>query len=236
MNVLALESSTSVASVAICKQGQVIATESSASQRTHSEFLNPAIERCLIKSGLTLEQIDLFACGIGPGSFTGLRVSASIAKTFSLTFSKPLVALDSLSLLMQTARLAGAEHREVVCLINAHKNMNYIARFSGSKMTLGPTAMTIPHINQIQWPAESPVLCLGDGYKAYEHAFSPDFHRAIERSPGHSDYPSAATLGVLAPALLEKSKQETQTIEWNFLKPLYIRASEAEENQRVHSR
>jgi tRNA threonylcarbamoyladenosine biosynthesis protein TsaB len=232
MNVLALESSTSVASIAICKEGQVIATESSASQRTHSEFLNPAIERCLAKAGLSLEQIDLFACGIGPGSFTGLRVSASIAKTFSLTFKKPLVSLDSLTLLMQTARLAGAHHTEILCVINAHKNMNYIARFLGNKMVLGPTAMTIPDINQLQWPAEGPVLCLGDGYKAYEHAFSPDFHRVIERLPEHSDYPLAATLGVLAPDL----QKNTQTIEWNLLKPLYIRASEAEENQRVHSR
>ncbi len=232
MNVLALESSTSVASVAICKQGQVVATESSASQRTHSEFLNPAIERCLIKSGLTLADIDLFACGIGPGSFTGLRVSASIAKTFSLTFQKPLVIADSLTLLMQTARAQGALNKDIVCLINAHKNMNYIARFSGTDMTLGPTAMTIPDINQLDWTAEGPVLCLGDGFKAYERAYSQDFHRAIERDTAYSDYPAAATLATLAPTL----QKQSQTIEWNLLKPLYIRASEAEENQRVRTR
>jgi tRNA threonylcarbamoyladenosine biosynthesis protein TsaB len=238
MIVLALESSTTVASVAICQESsspetsQVLATESSSSQRTHSEFLNPAIERCLLKSSLTLADVDLFACGIGPGSFTGLRVASSIAKTFSLTFQKPLVAMDSLTLLMQTARMQGETTRDVICMINAHKNMNYTARFSGTEMKLAPAALTIPEINAMNWTAESPVLCLGDGYKAYEKLFSQDFHRGIHRNPDCSDYPLASTLARLAPDLL----RQNQTIEWNLLKPLYIRASEAEENQRVKSR
>ncbi len=232
MNVLALESSTSVASVAICRQGQVLVTESSASQRTHSEFLNPAIERCLMKANLQLEDIDLFACGVGPGSFTGIRVAISIAKSFALTFQKPLVAMDSLTLLMQTARHQGEQTEDVLCLINAHKNMNYTARFLGETMTLEPNAMTVPELNQLIASAENPVLCLGDGYRAYEKFFSPEFFQATIRNPDCSDFPMATTLGLLAPILQEKN----QTIEWNLLKPLYIRASEAEENQRVKSR
>jgi len=232
MNVLALESSTTVASVAICQKSQVLATESSSSLRTHSEFLNPAIERCLQKANLTLIEIDLFACGVGPGSFTGIRVAASIAKTFALTFQKPLVSLDSLTLLMETARLQGETTEDVLCLINAHKNMTYTARFTGHKVTLSPTALTIPDLNELLSTAKGPVLCLGDGYRAYEKDLSPHFLQTIQRNPDCSDFPLASTLGILAPELFKLN----QTNEWNLLKPLYIRASEAEENQRVKSR
>ncbi len=236
MRVLALECSTSVASVAIGEESQnkvqILATESSSSQRTHSEFLNPAIERCLHQADLALKDIDLFACGIGPGSFTGLRVAASIAKTFSLTFQKPLVCMDSLNLLMQTARYQGLSAKNIICMINAHKNMTYTACFSEGIMIQAPTALTIAELNALNIWDDSPALCLGDGYRAYERLFSEDFLARIERNPEAPDYPLATTLAALAPELLKSN----QTIEWNLLKPLYIRASEAEENKRVQSR
>ncbi len=232
INVLALETSTAHASVAVCRGDQVLATESSTSQRTHSEFLNPAIERCLMTAGLTLSQIDCFATGSGPGSFTGLRVAANIAKTFSMTFSKPLVVIDSLTLLMLEARRRGAREQKILCLLNAHKNMNYTALFSEKINELKPCALTISELNQMELNSEGPVLCVGEGYRAYDRLYSDQFRSQLLRDESYPDYPLASTLGLACEEMIKRG----QTIEWNLFEPLYIRASEAEENQRVKSR
>jgi N6-L-threonylcarbamoyladenine synthase/tRNA threonylcarbamoyladenosine biosynthesis protein TsaB len=210
---------------------KILATDSSTSQRTHSEFINPAIERCLKQSGLELQDIDAFACGSGPGSFTGLRVAANIAKTFSMTFQKPLVVVDSLTLLMLEARARGAAQDQILCLINAHKNMNYLALFNGFKVEKAPCAMTMQEMNQWQFQTEGPVLCVGEGYRAYEKLLSDSFKAQIIRREDHSDFPLATTLGLST----EERLKNSQTIEWNLFEPLYIRASEAEENQRFKS-
>lgn len=230
--VLALETSSAHASVAVCLEGQILATETSTSLRTHSEFLNPAIDRCLVKAGFPLDEIDIFAAGLGPGSFTGLRVASSIAKTFALTFQKPLVAIDSLTLLMLEARLRGALDQKILCLLNAHKNMNYTALFDEDQFEISPVALTINEINSLNLQSESPVLCVGEGYLAYEKFFADSFTSQINRFPEYSDYPLATTLALFA----EEKVKKSQTIEWNSFEPLYIRASEAEENQRVKSR
>jgi N6-L-threonylcarbamoyladenine synthase/tRNA threonylcarbamoyladenosine biosynthesis protein TsaB len=75
-------------------------------------------------------------------------------------------------------------------------------------------------------------LCVGEGFLAYEKAFSVSFLDQIVRFAEYSDYPLATTLALLA----EEKVTTNQTIEWNSFEPLYIRASEAEENQRVKSR
>lgn len=227
--ILALETSTAHASVAVFAKGQVLATESSMSQRTHSEFLNPAIERCLNKSGLSLSDIDVFAAGLGPGSFTGLRVAGNIAKAFSMTFQKPLVVVDSLTLMMREARRLGAKQVKILTLINAHKNMVYGTLFNEMEYELGPFAWPITELNQMDFQSETPVLCVGEGFYAYEKIFSNQLRAQIVRDPNISDYPLASTLALVA---AEKYKNG-QTIEWKSFQPLYIRASEAEENQRV---
>lgn len=230
--ILALETSTAHASVAVFDHGKILAAESSWSQRTHSEFLNPAIERCLLKAGLSLSDMDAFAAGLGPGSFTGLRVAGNIAKSFAMTFEKPLVVEDSLSLLAHEARHKGADQVKILALINAHKNMVYASLFNENDLELGPVAVPVSELNQMDLGSVSPVLCVGEGYAAYEKVLSDRFRSQIVRSPQVADHPSASTLAFVAG---EKYKN-AQTIEWNSFQPLYIRASEAEENQTVKKR
>ncbi len=229
--VLALETSTAQASLVICSDEKILAHESSSSPKTHSEFFNLAIERCLAQAQLQLSDIDLYAVGSGPGSFTGLRVSASIVKTFSLSFLKPLVVVDSLTLLMEEARARGASDEKIVCLLNAHKNMNYLALFSKSSVEIYPCARTIAQINLLDFQSSQPVLCVGEGFLAYESQFSNQFISQIRRDPIHSDIPLAETLAVCG----QRNAKLGQTIVWNSYEPLYIRASEAEENLKSKS-
>lgn len=84
MKILAMETSTLVGGVAVVIDGKVAAEESSLRQKSHSENISPFVDHCLSKAGLKLEDIDVFAVGQGPGSFTGIRIAAN-AEKLSLT-------------------------------------------------------------------------------------------------------------------------------------------------------
>lgn len=237
MRVLALETSSTMGSAALSIDGKISAFEKSMNQRSHSEFINPAIDRCLKKANLELKDIDVFAASLGPGSFTGIRVAANIAKSFCYTFQKPMVAVDSLTLMAIEARNRTGWTGPILSVLNAYKNLLYTGLFSelgnGSKEAFtfqtGPAAIGIQDVEKAVLSLNSQVLCVGEGYLAYETLWSEKFRQKIRRDSAILDFPSAEVLAIEA---FRRAKLN-QTIEWNSYLPLYIRASEAEENLRV---
>lgn len=226
MIVLALESSTQLGGVAVIKDGHVVAEESSLRQQSHSENMNVFIENCLDRSGITLKEIDLFAVGRGPGSFTGIRVAANIGKTFAYLYQKPMVAVNSLELLATPIDTK----IPVVTMINAYKNMVYFGMYDRPRGVdlveiHSPRAVPVKNLGDY---LDQKVVVVGDGYAAFKDYFSDSVKQNILRDPKNLDYPTAGTLGVVA----ERLAKNNQTIDWNSLTPLYIRASEAEENKR----
>lgn len=227
MKILALETSTIQASVAVVVDGAVVSYESTQRQRSHSEVGNVFVETCLKQAGLKLEQIDVFATGQGPGSFTGIRVAANIAKTFCYTYNKPLVTVDSLSILAQQLN---KHDKPILSLINAYKNMTYTGLLQTSEEGLpvfikGPDAYSVIDLpNEIQTNA----YVVGDGYLDYQEYFKPEFNSTLIRLDAADDYPGARMLGILA----HRKVLLGQTLDWKSFLPLYIRASEAEESKR----
>lgn len=226
MKVLALETSTLVGGTAIIVDGRVVAEETSLRQKTHSENINPFIDFCLTKAGLTLEEMDLFAVGQGPGSFTGIRVAANAGKTFAYSFNKPLVTIDSLILMAAQAR---PTEKKVVAMINAFKNMVYIGIFNVQgdepEYLKGPEAVPVRDLkNYIQEEA----LVVGDGWEAYQEYFPDELRARLHRQAEIPDHPLAKTLGLLA----ESRAKRGLTLDWKSFIPLYIRASEAEETKK----
>jgi tRNA threonylcarbamoyladenosine biosynthesis protein TsaB len=226
MIVLAMETSTLLGGVAVIKDGQVLAAESSRRQKSHSEHLHVFVENCLHQAGLRLSDIDIFAVGQGPGSFTGIRVAANAGKTFSYSYDKPLVTIDSLTLLAQPVKAS----MPVLSIINAYKNMVYLGLFDlaqGPEGTFlrGPEAVPVQKLASL---ISQDVLVVGDGYDTYQEYLPEELKKKLHRDSRFSDYPTAETLGLLA----EKRGLKGQTIGWNSFVPLYIRASEAEETKR----
>ncbi len=226
MNILAMETSTLLGGVAVVSQGKVLAEESSAQQRTHSEIISPFVDSCLKKSGLTLEQIDVFAVGQGPGSFTGIRVAANAGKTFAYSFDKPMITIDSLVLL---AAPAAGQKLPVLSIINAYKNMVYLGLFdvSGEEPIYLQGPMAVP-VRELSKHITQEVLVVGDGWDAFNQYFPSELKNKMHRDSHLSDQPLASTLGIMA----EKRALKGQTLDWKSFVPLYIRASEAEENKK----
>jgi N6-L-threonylcarbamoyladenine synthase/tRNA threonylcarbamoyladenosine biosynthesis protein TsaB len=137
-----------------------------------------------------------------------------------------LVTIDSLVLLAA----AIATELPVLSIINAYKNMVYFGIFEPAKnpepiYQQGPTAVPVQRLANM---ITQDVVVVGDGFETYQKYLPESLKIHLHRNSQFSDHPQAETLGLLA----EKRVQQNKTIEWNSFVPLYIRASEAEENKR----
>lgn len=232
---LALESSTSRGSVAIAKDGTLLASRASYVSKKHSEFLNPAIEQCLSDSNLKLQDIDFFAVCRGPGSFTGIRVAAGAAKTLSYTLKKQLFVTTSLHLLYLQNCVG---NKNVISMINAYKNMVYFSSYENNIQTTSPCAMTFEQVNSFLLNKNKTFLVVGDGYLVSEKYLSTRARLLTLRKSDKLtdlDYPTAEFLACHCTNVLMTNRQtdvECGTMDWKNFTPLYIRASEAEESLR----
>lgn len=101
--VLALDSSTQRASIALSINRELVFSEDCFRQKSHSEWINGAIERAMTSINGNWTQLDLVALIHGPGSFTGLRVATNVAKALSFIHGIPLVTFNSLEVLATQA-------------------------------------------------------------------------------------------------------------------------------------
>lgn len=121
MNILAIDTSSSMISVALRYQGQVFEYAISAGFQ-HAQLLLPGIDYLFHSTCVPRESLDLIACASGPGSFTGLRIGMSSARGISLALNIPLILLPSLPLYAQ-----GLQARRVLSVLDARKGRFYVA-------------------------------------------------------------------------------------------------------------
>jgi tRNA threonylcarbamoyladenosine biosynthesis protein TsaB len=93
MLVLGIDTATRVASVGMVANEKVLAEEASLTVTNHTETLLPLIRRLLDRTGLTLSDIQGFGVSIGPGSFTGLRISLGAVKGFAYALDQRVAAI-----------------------------------------------------------------------------------------------------------------------------------------------
>lgn len=104
MPVLAIETATGAASVALCgTDGVVLAEAASTDARAHVEFLMPAIEGLCAEAGLRLQDLRVVAVDVGPGPFTGLRIGVTTAKALAQTLGIGIIAVGGLDALAARA-------------------------------------------------------------------------------------------------------------------------------------
>ncbi|HXV37812.1 MAG TPA: tRNA (adenosine(37)-N6)-threonylcarbamoyltransferase complex dimerization subunit type 1 TsaB, partial [Myxococcota bacterium] len=124
---LALETATAEASVALLRGGELV-DEVAAAPGPAAATLLPAIDRLLERSGVALAAIDAFAVSVGPGSFTSLRVGIATVKGLAFGAAQPVVPVSTLAAL---ALAAGPTHESVVPLLDARRGELYAAAYAG---------------------------------------------------------------------------------------------------------
>jgi tRNA threonylcarbamoyladenosine biosynthesis protein TsaB len=221
MKILALDTATFVASVAVWSDGDVRA-EGDARASTHSEKLLPLVDDMLARAGLRPADLDAIACGAGPGSFTGLRIGLSTAKGLCFALGRPLVLVSSLAALALDAR--GPEGAIVLALLDAKKHELYAglyeadARHPITAEVVIPPARLAEHV--LAAAAGRRVVVVGDGAAAYPEVAA----RCGEILDERRATPGAGALARLAAARLAGGERD----EILTAAPTYIRASEAE--------
>ena len=104
MRILAIDTSTSVLSIAISEDDKVIAEFTQNKALTHSERLMPSVEYIFKSINLNLEDIDEFAVTIGPGSFTGIRIGVCVINSFAMIYGKKTIGISTLNLLAKNIK------------------------------------------------------------------------------------------------------------------------------------
>ena len=130
MNILAVDTSGNVCSASVLRGDKVLSEMYVDNTQTHSEMLAPMVDQCLEIVGLSVRDIDLFCCAVGPGSFTGLRIGTGLIKAFVHASGKPVIGVNTLDALAQN--VFGTD--DIVCpLIDARRGDVYTAYYRDGK-------------------------------------------------------------------------------------------------------
>lgn len=223
MKILALDSTAIVSTVAVCENEKLLAQFTLNNGNTHSETLLPMIEASLKMLKLTVNDIDLFACSAGPGSFTGVRIGAATIKGIAFDKNKPCAPVSSLEALAHNLLYANG----IVCpVMNARRAQLYNAIFlceNGKLTRLSEDALLSVYDleEELRKYSDKKIYLCGDGYDIAKNAFTKI---NTEDTPLINQYQSAYSVALCA---LKCAKQELLTTDIE-LSPVYLRASQAE--------
>jgi len=214
---LAFETSTRLGSVGLWRDGLAF-EETLGIQGAHSEVILPAIQRALELTDTSRDDIDAIVVGSGPGSFTGVRIAASLAKGWVMARGTPLYAYSSL-----LAVAAGCGREGPVCaLFDARRGEVYAAcyAFENGVPTnlMAPAAWRLKDLLAELKQREINPTFVGEGAGAYQEVIESEGEATI--LPAHLGVPRAASLLWLrsaAPGLGQVEKPA----EWE---PIYVRA------------
>ncbi len=195
MNILALETSTKSFSLAVLRNEKVIAERTVILKKVLSDSIIPSIDRILKKSKLSLKNIDGFAVGLGPGSFTSLRVGLSTVKGLAFATGKPIVGVASLDAL---ALNVPAMYDSTICAItDGKRNLFYTCFYKRSHGALkAKTNYLLIDSKTLQEKLKKETIFTGDGIKLLpdELKKNPYFTFLDERFW----YPKAGRVGLLS--------------------------------------
>lgn len=162
MKILALDTSTKFICLGIA-DGAAAYEYSLDAAHKHSALLAPSIKRMLDALGWRVRDIDYFACGLGPGSFTGLRLGLAAIKGFAWPNNSPVAGISSLDIL---AEGAGETGKVIVPVIDAKRSLVYcsIYRAKALKRAAPYMLLTLPELLKKIPPG---AVVLGDGAGLY---------------------------------------------------------------------
>ena len=229
MNILAIDTSTTSGSIALVDSGELLASRDEPYVKAHAKWLMPAIDTLFSSINQTIEDVDVFAIGVGPGSFTGLRIGVSTVKGLAWSLGKPVVGVSTLKALAMNINTDGA----LICpVLDARKKELYAAlyRVDGegsiveeliSDRAIAPKKLYGELAGRTQ--GES-VLFLGSGLNAYKDDIEENVDCAIF-APEDNWRIRAENIARLA------ALDGAHMMDATELVPLYKRKSEAEVKQ-----
>ncbi|MBW2145762.1 MAG: tRNA (adenosine(37)-N6)-threonylcarbamoyltransferase complex dimerization subunit type 1 TsaB [Deltaproteobacteria bacterium] len=224
MRVLAVDTATPWEALAILEDDHICAEIAVKAETTHSVRLLPALAQMLKECGLSPEDIDVYAAGIGPGSFTGLRIGLALIKGMSMACAQPAIGISTLDAMAQSLSYTSL----TVCpLINARRNEVFAAVYRPN--THGILARSTPFL--VIAPeglhsilGDEIVVFMGDGVPPNRERLRQSLGERAVFAPPETWHPRASVIGRMALEALKASQSKKMPP----LVPIYVRLSDAE--------
>lgn len=222
MLTLAFDTSSRTAAVAILQDRDILYDKVINSGLNHSEVLMPEIEQALNQADADISDIDLFACTLGPGSFTGLRIGVSTLKGLMLATEKPAVGVSSLASLAMNAESTS----KLICsMIDAGRGQVYSAYFRyNDKNILNQISEEKAFNTKEKMDSfDQDTLFVGDGAIKYSDQIRTIKSQKLMILPEEKQYIRASCVGFLG---LEKYAVN-DLLDVSNIVPFYLRSADA---------
>ena len=201
MKCLAIDTSGSHLTVALIDGDKVNSTFIENCNLKHSIIMMPTVENLINSLGVSLSEIDVFACSIGPGSFTGIRIGVSAVKAFAYAQNKKVLSVTSFDSLAYNSRSGNN-----LAVIDARHNNYYVQKYCATV------------------PISEPLFIDGNSLKE----LAKDCDAVLTFDNSELYLKNADIKQGFIDAVIDKLSLATYEIE--SINPLYVRKSQAEEN------
>lgn len=221
---LGIDTANTPLSIAIVKDGELLVEENTSMAINHSLRAMPAIEEIFAKAGMVPSDIDAIAVSEGPGSYTGVRIGVTIAKTLAWTLEKPLIGVSSLKAIAAN----GLFFNGLICpIVDARRGNVYSGAY---KYTNGELISIIEdghfglgQLMELLIEHDGPILFIGKDTAMHEKEIIDKLGDNAIIAPLHYNLPRASSLIYVA----QKSEKSEDIHEFV---PEYRRIAEAEAN------
>ena len=241
MRILGLDTSISVASVAISEDGRLVAedfyprkgsAEGSGAKSNHAEIILPLVDSVLRRGGIGLSDVAGIAVSIGPGSFTGVRIGLSTVKGLAYGTGMPAVGISTLQAI--AARVVG--FKGMVCpILDARKGEVYAAVFRThgnqlERLTQDALMPILSFLVELRGLGKSAsCLFIGDGVTTYR----PVLERVPDLETYIADEEAMSSVAASIALLSERQFTGHRTVRLEDLTPVYLRRPECESRMKL---
>ena len=173
MKVLGIETSGNIGGIALCENQQCIVTKTFSGTTQHEQELVPAIKDALERVRWPVNDIDVIAVNVGPGSYTGLRIGVTCAKTLGYALNRPVVDVPLFDIVAENYRSGST--LSLCPIIDARRRHVYacIYQFEGNRKKR-ITEFLVIEPEKLLTLLPRPVTIFGDGILPYKEIFSQE--------------------------------------------------------------
>lgn len=214
MRLLAVDTSNKIASVAVFEDNKFLGEKITDDQKTHSEKFLPIVDELLNELNLNINDIDMFAVSVGPGSFTGIRIGVATVKGMAQALDRKVISVTSLEGLIEMV-----ESENVCAIINA-KHGNVYTQIKYKNKLEEPDFMTIDQLLNELKNREEEFIIVGDATSEFEEIFKNNIKCEIFEEK------IKTSLYIGKSALNKYLRDENAVKSPNEINPIYLRKAQ----------
>ncbi len=217
MKILAIDTVTEMCSVALLNHEQTTTIERHVPQR-HTQVILEMIQELLTDAQLEIANLDAISFSRGPGSFTGLRICASVTQGLALAHDLPVIPISSLAILAQAALRLDKKHNILACM-DARKNEVYWGCYQvkdGLVSLFGNEQVSPP--GEVKLQDDRDWHGVGTGFRQFADELNPDSMVSLVTVEANR-YPLAQDILLLA----KNAWENKMNVDASLALPVYLR-------------